>query len=84
MKIVMTLLVRDEEDIIRENIEYHLAQGVDYFIATDNRSNDATTDILKGYERKGVLHYCYEADDDYSQGEWVTRMARMAFSLRFA
>ena len=78
MKIVMTLLVRDEQDIIRENIEYHLSQGVNYFIATDNRSSDATTEILREYEKKGILHYIYEGEDNYNQHEWVTRMARMA------
>ena len=78
MKLVMTLLVRDEQDIIRENIEYHLAQGVDFFIATDNRSVDATTNILKEYEARGLLRYIYEGRDDYNQHAWVTRMARMA------
>lgn len=78
MKLIMTLLVRDEQDIIHENIEYHLAQGVDFFIATDNRSEDITTDILKEYEAKGLLHYIYEGSDDYNQHAWVTRMARMA------
>jgi len=80
MKLVMTLLVRDEEDIIRENIEFHLAQGVDFFIATDNRSVDATTGILKEYESRGLLHYIYEGSDDYNQHAWVTRMARMAYA----
>jgi len=80
MKLVMTLLVRDEQDIIRENIDFHLAQGVDFFIVTDNRSIDATTDILKEYESRGVLHYIYEGSDDYNQHAWVTRMARMAYS----
>ncbi len=42
MKLVMTLLVRDEQDIIRENIEFHLAQGVNFFVVTDNKSVDAT------------------------------------------
>lgn len=74
----MTLLVRDEQDIIRENIEYHLSQGVDYFIATDNRSSDATTEILREYEKKGILHYIYEGEDNYNQHKWVTRMARKA------
>jgi hypothetical protein len=78
MKLVMTLLVRDEQDIIRENIEFHLAQGVDFFIATDNRSVDATTEILKEYQARGLLHYIYEGSDDYNQHAWVTRMARMA------
>jgi hypothetical protein len=78
MKLVMTLLVRDEQDIIRANIDYHLAQGVDFIIATDNRSVDATAEILREFEAKGVLRYLFEGDDDYSQHAWVTRMARMA------
>ena len=78
MKLVMTLLVRDEQDIIRANIDYHLAQGVDFFIATDNKSVDTTTDILREYESRGLLRYIFEGGDDYNQHAWVTRMARMA------
>ncbi len=80
MKVVMTLLVRDEQDIIRENIEFHLALGVDFFIVTDNKSVDSTKDILKEYESAGKLHYIYEESDDYNQHTWVTRMARMAYT----
>lgn len=80
MQIVMTLLVRDEQDVIRENIDFHLSQGVDFFIATDNRSVDTTAKILREYEKKGRLRYLYEGADDYQQCEWVTRMARMAFT----
>ena len=82
MKLIMTLLVRDEEDIIRQNIEFHLAQGVDFIIATDNLSVDMTTEILRSYESQGVLHYILEKDDNYNQHAWVTRMARMA-CIRF-
>ena len=39
----MTLLVRDEQDIVRETLDFHLAQGVDLVIVTDNGSEDATT-----------------------------------------
>lgn len=78
MKVCMTLLVRDEEEIIRENIEYHLSRGVDFIIATDNLSRDRTPDILKSYERKGCLRYILESSDDYSQDLWVTRMSCMA------
>ena len=77
MKIVMTLLVRDEQDIIRENIEFHLSQGVDYFIATDNKSVDLTTRHLKKHEKKGILHYIFKGKDNYNQHEWITRMARL-------
>jgi len=76
-KIVMTILVKDEVDVIRENIEYHLSRGVDYFIVTDNDSSDGTTEILREYERKGVLSYIHQ-DGVYSQSEWVTQMARTA------
>ena len=78
MTLVMTLLVRDEEDILAHNIEYHLDNGVDFVIATDNLSTDRTRDILEEFRRAGQLHYIYESVDDYSQHHWVTRMARLA------
>jgi len=78
MKLVMTLLVRDEEDIIADAIDFHLAQGVDEVIVTDNGSEDGTLEILRSYEARGVARIILEPTDDYSQGRWVTRMARMA------
>jgi hypothetical protein len=78
MKLVMTLLLRDEQDIVRENLDFHLAQGVDRVIVTDNGSTDATVDILREYEAQGAVRLLLEPNDDYSQGRWVTRMARLA------
>ena len=78
MKLVMTLLVRDEQDIVRENLDFHLAQGVDEVIVTDNGSEDTTVEILREYESQGILRLLLEPSDDYSQGRWVTRMARLA------
>jgi hypothetical protein len=78
MKLVMTLLVRDEEDVLRANIEFHLAQGVDFLLVTDNKSEDGTPDIIREYESAGVARYIHEGADDYNQSAWVTRMARMA------
>jgi hypothetical protein len=80
MKLVMTLLVRDEQDILESNIDYHLSQGIDFIIVTDNLSVDRTPEILDRYRKRGVLHVIKETRDDYSQHEWVTRMARMAAS----
>ena len=54
MKLVMTLLLRDEEDIVRENLDFHLAQGVDRVIVTDNGSEDGTVEILREYEARGA------------------------------
>ena len=78
MKLVMTLLARDEADIVDAQIAYHLDAGVDYVIATDNRSEDATTEILERYASEGHLHLIREPGDDLRQTEWVTRMARLA------
>ena len=78
MKVVMTLLVRDEADIVDEQIAFHLDAGVDFVIATDNRSQDGTTEILERYEREGRLHLIRESGEDLRQSEWVTRMARLA------
>ena len=80
MKVVMTLLVRNEEDILRENIEFHLSQGVSFIIATDNLSKDGTASILKEYEAKGLARYFFEDSDQFDQHKWVTRMAVLAFT----
>ena len=73
----MTLLVRDEEDIVADNLDFHLAQGVDEVIVTDNGSVDGTLEILRAYEARSLVRIIVERTDDYSQGRWVTRMARI-------
>lgn len=78
LRLVMTLLVRDEADLIREQIDFHLSAGVDFVVATDHDSSDGTTEILEEYERDGVLHLIRQSDPRYRQSEWVTRMARLA------
>jgi hypothetical protein len=80
MKLVMTLLARDEEDILNEQLDYHLNAGVDHVIATDHRSRDGTTEILESYERLGVLRLIRENGEFTQQGMWQTRMSRLAAS----
>ena len=74
----MTLLVRDEEDVLESMLEFHLATGVDHVIATDHRSTDGTTEILRHFERRGVLTYAREDREAVSQGAITTAMARSA------
>jgi hypothetical protein len=78
MKLVMTLLARNEADIVDAQLAFHLNAGVDFVIATDNASDDGTTEILERYERAGRVHLIHEQTDDIRQGAWVTRMARLA------
>lgn len=76
----MTLLVRDEADIVESNILFHLNKGVDFIVATDNGSNDGTTEILEYYEKQGVLHLIREPSRVFDQASWVNRMGSIAYA----
>jgi Glycosyl transferase family 2 len=80
MSLVVTVLARDEADVIDAQVGFHLNAGADFVIATDNKSQDGTTEILERYERDGVLQLIREPAEGLRQGEWVTRMARLAAS----
>jgi len=80
MRVVVTVLARDEADVIDAQVSFHLNAGADFVIATDNKSQDGTTEILEAYERAGVLRLIREPAEGLRQGEWVTRMARLAAS----
>ena len=76
--VVLTLLLRDEADIVETQVRYHLAQGIDLVIATDHRSSDGSTEILQRFEAEGRLHLIREEVEHFDQAGWATRMARLA------
>lgn len=86
MKLVMTLVVRDEEDVLEANLDYHFEQGVDFVLAIDHRSLDRTPDILASYADRGCLRFERREEEvtprsggtQAPQGEWLTRLAREA------
>ena len=78
MRLVLTLLVRDEIDVIKGMLDYHLAHGVDHIIITDNGSVDGTYEICREYARRSKVHLMVEPPSDFSQHRWVSRMANIA------
>ncbi|WP_082515139.1 glycosyltransferase family 2 protein [Methylobacterium sp. Leaf112] len=81
MRLLMTLLIRNEIDIIADFLTYHLAQGVDFIVITDNGSTDGTLDVVARFVPTGRVCLLVEEDQDYRQYAWVTRMARLARDL---
>jgi len=78
MKVVMTLLARDEADVVDDQLKFHLNAGVDFVVAMDNLSQDGTTEILESYVRDGHLHLIRQDGEYLRQAEWITEMGRMA------
>lgn len=77
----MTILVRNEENIIEENILFHKEMGVDGIIITDNCSTDKTRDILDRLKTNGlILEIIDEPDLNFNQYAWVNRMINLASS----
>ena len=76
--LVLTLLVRDEADIVDACVAFHLNAGADFVIATDHRSEDGSRELLERYERLGVLRLIREDRDEFDSQAVRTRMARLA------
>ncbi|WP_328531732.1 glycosyltransferase family 2 protein [Nocardioides sp. NBC_00368] len=78
MRIIGTMMVRDEVDIVAAMIEHHLDQGVDTLIVTDNASVDGTTEVLERYAATGRVELHHDPVHEKQQGKVVTAMARRA------
>lgn len=78
MRVVLTLVVRDEEDVLSANLDYHLHAGVDLVLVTDHRSQDRTPELLERYRRKGLVRVFREEARFNAQQHWQTAMARLA------
>lgn len=75
-RILATLVVRDEEDIISHTIEHNIEQGIKDILVTNNSSKDQTKNILSKYPE---IKEIYDSDDmSHNQEIHTTRMARLA------
>ena len=84
MRFAVTVMVRDEVDIIAGFVEHHVAQGADLIIATDNGSVDGTAEILQQYADLGVLELHHDPVFRKQQHVVVTGMARRAYTEHHA
>lgn len=74
----MTMMVRDEADIVEAMLHHHAAQGVDVFVITDNGSVDGTTEILFDFARDHDVDLRHDAEHKKQQSRVVSGMARDA------
>jgi predicted O-methyltransferase YrrM len=73
------MMVRNEADILRINLLYHLALGIDHFLVIDNGSSDGTSEILKELSRDtGLVHWTRD-EGPYRQAEVTTALAHEAY-----
>jgi len=77
-RLVMVMLVRNEQDILAQNIKFHLNLGVDFVYVINNNSTDGTQAILDGFEKQGVLKHRFEPGEDYAQNKWMSVAIREA------
>jgi len=75
LRLAMSLLVRDEADIIAANIRFHAKLGVQLFIVTDNGSVDGTRELLDDLSKEVDIIIIDEPAHTIDQDLWVTRMA---------
>jgi len=75
MRLAMSILVRDEADVIEANIRHHAHLGVSKFIVTDNSSTDGTREILDTLSSEFDLQIIDEPSLTIDQDLWVSRMA---------
>lgn len=77
-RVIMTILVKNEEDIIEENIRVHAALGVDGFAVMDHMSSDGTREKLEALKSEFDLQVIDQKDPIYKQSEWMTQLAETA------
>ena len=75
--LTMTILVKNEADIIEKNIRHHVKAGVDNFVIMDNNSSDGTREILEKLSKEYEITIIDEKGV-YSQAKWMTKLTHIA------
>lgn len=78
MKLAMNYLIKNEADIILDNIKVHAQLGADCFVIIDNGSTDGTREILDSIKDQYEMIIIDRPQLDYQQSNWKTEMAKTA------
>lgn len=70
MKIVANIAVRDEVELISENIDYHLSVGFAAIVIANICSNDGTTKKLEAYQDNPQVHIINIDNQDNTVSNW--------------
>jgi glycosyltransferase involved in cell wall biosynthesis len=83
-RLAMTLVTRNEADILEQFFQFNKAMGVDFFIVTDNGSTDQTPEIIRKYEQAGWIAKTFTDEGPYIQVNFVDRMIRYILESNLA
>lgn len=80
-RLFMTLVVKNEEDILEQHIRFHHAMGVDGFIVSSHNSTDRTDEILESLKKEGLVKEIIKRTSvDHKHSVWVHEMIKIAKS----
>lgn len=77
-KIVMTLLVKNEIEIVEANVRTHAMLGVEAFAVMDNGSSDGTREKLSELADEFEIIVIDRPDQTYRQAQWMSELAFVA------
>ncbi len=76
--LAMAMLIRDEVDIVEDNIRFHHQYGVDAFVIGDNGSTDGSRELVKKLARELPICLIDFPADQFRQSRWMTQMVHIA------
>ena len=78
-KLIMSIVCKNEEDIIEQHIRFHKAMGVDGFIVLNNNSTDKTLSILEKLKDEGLVYEIITTTTQtFEQNTWIKEMIGLA------